>query len=59
MTSRFHDVGNALIIGVSEDELKEVICMVTVPAGFPRAIAASQILSELFAERRAASGRKP
>jgi 4-carboxymuconolactone decarboxylase len=44
----------ALNIGVSEDELKEIIYMVTVPAGFPRAIAASQALSELFAERRSA-----
>lgn len=43
--------GYALNIGVSEEELKEIIYMVTVPAGFPRAIAASQALSELFAER--------
>ena len=45
--------GYALNIGVSEEELKEVVYMVTVPAGFPRAIAASQALSALFAERRA------
>jgi 4-carboxymuconolactone decarboxylase len=51
--------GYALNIGVSEDELKEIIYMVTVPAGFPRAIAASQALSDLFAERRAAPGRQP
>src|SRR5262245_21098130 len=51
--------GYALNIGVSEEELKEVIYMVTVPAGFPRAITASHALSELFAERRAASGRQP
>jgi 4-carboxymuconolactone decarboxylase len=51
--------GYALNVGVSEDELKEIIYMVTVPAGFPRAIAASQALSELFAERRAAPGRQP
>ncbi|TIO08503.1 carboxymuconolactone decarboxylase family protein [Mesorhizobium sp.] len=51
--------GYALNIGVSESELKEVIYMVTVPAGFPRAIAASQALSELFAERRAAPGKQP
>ncbi len=50
--------GYALNIGVSEEELKEIIYMVTVPAGFPRAIAASRALSELFAER-AASGRSP
>lgn len=49
----------ALNIGVSEEELKEIIYMVTVPAGFPRAIAASQALSELFAERRAAANGKP
>jgi 4-carboxymuconolactone decarboxylase len=47
--------GYALNIGVSEEELKEVVYMITVPAGFPRAIAASQALSELFAERRAAA----
>ena len=45
--------GYALNIGVREEELKEIIYMVTVPAGFPRAIAASQALSELLAERRA------
>lgn len=47
--------GYALNIGVSETELKEVIYMVTVPAGFPKAIAASQALAELFEARRAAS----
>ncbi|MGP9798291.1 carboxymuconolactone decarboxylase family protein [Halomonas sp. 86] len=41
----------ALNIGVSEEELKEVVYMITVPAGFPRAIAASQALSDLFSER--------
>jgi 4-carboxymuconolactone decarboxylase len=46
--------GYALNIGVSEDELKEIVYLTTVTAGFPRAIAASQALSELFAERRAA-----
>jgi 4-carboxymuconolactone decarboxylase len=55
---RIH-AGYALNIGVSEEELKEVIYMVTVPAGFPRAIAASQALSELFTERRAAPGKQP
>jgi len=50
--------GYALNVGASEDELKEVVYMITVPAGFPRAIAASQTLSELFAERRAASAPK-
>ncbi|MBY4896806.1 carboxymuconolactone decarboxylase family protein [Cupriavidus sp. AU9028] len=46
--------GYALNVGASEDELKEILYMVTVPAGFPKAIRASQALSELFAERRAA-----
>lgn len=46
--------GYALNVGVTEGELKEIVYMVTVPAGFPKAIAASQTLSELFAERRAA-----
>lgn len=44
--------GYALNVGVSEEELKEIIYMITVPAGISRAIAASQGLSELFAERR-------
>ncbi len=44
--------GYALNIGVSEDELKEIVYLVTVTAGFPKAISASQVLSELFAERR-------
>lgn len=44
--------GYALNIGVSEEQLKEVVYLITVPAGISRAIAASQALSELFAERR-------
>jgi 4-carboxymuconolactone decarboxylase len=44
--------GYALNIGVSEGELKEIVYLITVPAGISRAIAASQTLSELFAERR-------
>ncbi|PYE22660.1 4-carboxymuconolactone decarboxylase [Rhizobium sp. PP-WC-2G-219] len=51
--------GYALNIGVQENELKEVIYMVTVPAGFPKAIAASRVLSDLFRERREASGGAP
>ena len=50
--------GYALNIGVSEEELKEIVYMITVPAGISRAIAASQVLAELLAERRATpSGR--
>lgn len=45
--------GYALNVGVSEEELKEVIYLTTVHAGMPRAIEAAQTLSELFAERRA------
>ena len=51
--------GYALNIGASEEELKEIVYMVTVPAGFPKAIAASQALSALFEERRAAATARP
>ncbi|HEV2508055.1 carboxymuconolactone decarboxylase family protein [Bosea sp. (in: a-proteobacteria)] len=44
--------GYAVNIGVPEAELKEIVYLITVPAGISRAIAASQALSELFAERR-------
>ncbi len=44
--------GYALNIGVTEEELKEVIYLITVPAGFAKAIAASQVMAELFEERR-------
>ncbi len=47
--------GYALNAGASADELKEIVYLLTVPAGFPRAIDASQALQELFAERSAAS----
>ncbi|MFD2031965.1 carboxymuconolactone decarboxylase family protein [Ancylobacter dichloromethanicus] len=50
--------GYALNLGVSEEELKEVVYVTTVTAGFPRAIAASQALAELFAARRAAAAGK-
>ena len=45
--------GYALNVGVTEQELKEVVTLTTVHAGIPRAIEAAQTLSELFAERRA------
>ncbi|ADP17005.1 carboxymuconolactone decarboxylase family protein 3 [Achromobacter xylosoxidans A8] len=48
----------ALNIGVAEEELKEAIYLVTVPAGFPRAITASQALSEIFAQQRAATAQE-
>ena len=43
--------GYALNLGATPDELKEIAYLVTVPAGFPRAIEASQVLQELFQER--------
>lgn len=43
--------GYALNLGATPDELKEIVYLVTVPAGFPRAIEASQVLQELFHER--------
>ena len=43
--------GYALDAGVPADELKEIVYLVTVPAGFPRAIEASQALQELLQER--------
>lgn len=43
--------GYALNAGASVDELKEIVYLLTVPAGFPRAIDASQALQELLVER--------
>jgi 4-carboxymuconolactone decarboxylase len=43
--------GYALNAGVTEDELKEIVYLTTIPGGFPRAIQASAALSELFAQR--------
>jgi 4-carboxymuconolactone decarboxylase len=52
--------GYALNAGASREELKEIVYLLTVPAGFPRAIDASQALQELFTERGAAeAGAKP
>lgn len=46
----------ALNIGVTPEELKEIVYLTTVHAGFPRAIDAAVTLSELFAERRTLAG---
>lgn len=46
--------GYALNVGVSEQELKEVAYLTTVPAGFGQAVQAAQTLGQLFAERRGA-----
>jgi len=43
--------GYALNAGATEDELKEIVYLTTIPGGFPRAIQASQALTELFASR--------
>jgi 4-carboxymuconolactone decarboxylase len=43
--------GYALNLGVSAAELKEIVYLTTVHAGFPRAIDAAQTLAELFRER--------
>lgn len=51
--------GYALNHGVSEAELKEIVYLTTVPAGFPKAIAAAQTLTELFNERRGGAGARP
>lgn len=51
--------GYALNLGVSETELKEIVHLTTVHAGFPRAIEAAQSLGALFAERRAAPRPRP
>ena len=52
--------GYALNAGASREELKEIVYLLTVPAGFPRAIDASQALQELFTERNAVeAGAKP
>ncbi|AKJ29070.1 carboxymuconolactone decarboxylase family protein [Caldimonas brevitalea] len=51
--------GYALDAGVPPDELKEVVYLITVPAGFPRAIEASQALQELFRERGIAPHGRP
>jgi 4-carboxymuconolactone decarboxylase len=53
--------GYALDAGVAPEELKEIVYLVTVPAGFPRAIEASQALHELFQERSLVStpGQSP
>lgn len=43
--------GYALNAGVKPEELKEIVYLLTVPAGFPRAIDASQALQEVLDAR--------
>ncbi len=45
--------GYALRLGVTPDELKEIVYLTTVTAGFPRAIDAAQALREVFAAQQA------
>ncbi|MBE9054400.1 carboxymuconolactone decarboxylase family protein [Nostocales cyanobacterium LEGE 11386] len=40
--------GYALRLGVTQDELKEIIYLTTVTAGFPRSIDAAQAMGEVF-----------
>ena len=47
--------GYALRLGVTPDELKEIVYLTTVTAGFPRAIDAAQALREVFAAQPAAT----
>jgi len=44
--------GYALNAGATEEELKEIVYLTTIPGGFPRAIQASQAVAELIASRR-------
>lgn len=48
--------GYALNLGVTAEELKEVVYLTTVHAGFPRAIEAAQTLAELLREREQPAG---
>ena len=51
--------GYALRLGVTPDELKEVVYLTTVTAGFPRAIDAARALREVFAAQLAANATPP
>ena len=44
--------GYALNHGATEEEVKEIANIVIIPGGFPRAIMASQAISELLAARK-------
>ena len=48
--------GYALNLGVTAEELKEVVYLTTVHAGFPRAIEAAQLCAELLKEREQQAG---
>jgi len=50
--------GYALNIGVTAEELKEIVYLITVTSGFPRAIAASQTLSAVIAHHAGAENGK-
>ena len=54
-TMKVH-AGYALNVGVTPEELKEVVYLTTVYAGFPRAIEAASTLRELFDERAQPQG---
>jgi alkylhydroperoxidase/carboxymuconolactone decarboxylase family protein YurZ len=46
----------ALNLGVSERDLKEIVLLTTVHAGFPRAIEAAVALTDVFRQHRAEVG---
>jgi 4-carboxymuconolactone decarboxylase len=48
---KFHITG-ALNIGVTEDEIKEIMLLMTVYAGFPAAINGTNVLKEVISERK-------
>lgn len=49
--------GYALKLGVKPEELKEIVYLTTVTAGFPRSIDAAQALREVFAAHAASAAK--
>jgi 4-carboxymuconolactone decarboxylase len=49
--------GYALRLGATQDELKEIVYLTTVTAGFPRSIDAAQALREVFAMQRSSTAQ--
>lgn len=47
-----HPITKAIYHGATEDKVREIANIVVIPAGFPRAIQASQVISELIAARK-------
>jgi 4-carboxymuconolactone decarboxylase len=51
-----HNTAMTAAVGVSAEEVKEVVYLTTVHAGFPRAIEAAQTLLDLLKEREQQAG---